>query len=163
MKTPTLTITAVTVALLGQMTLAAERVQSQYSRLRTLKPSVSLTIPTTEYLVQVAEPVPETLFVLEVRYLETSSQGGSDWFIMATNETDGNFDDTILWVALHLVAEWRVVETHPVAQWQTVGTFSSYSAAAAEEAIWETMGYWTTIITRRTSIPQSKLPSVRRR
>ena len=158
------TIALLSAALLFNTASAADlasTTSSSVSRVKRLVPQVGLTQPATTYDVRIAEPVPDVLFVLEVRYLSYGGQQESDWFTFATEEVEADLDDSIVWVALHLVAEWRVVEIEPQPIWETVSNHTNYNSAVSAASLWESMGFWTQIITKRISIPTAKTPSTR--
>ncbi len=127
--------------------LAAEPVSVKLaSRIGNLKPVVDLgpVKPTRKYELFVAEPVPDLMYRLEYRYTETSYQDGSDWTTFSVSEDY----DSILWIALHLVAEWRVSEFVPQPQWESVSIHNSYASAQTASSQWQSLGFITKIVIR---------------
>ncbi|WP_442505450.1 hypothetical protein SH528x_004239 [Novipirellula sp. SH528] len=131
--------------------LAAEPVSGKLaSRIENLKPVVNLASveQTTKYELFVAEPVPDLMYRLEYRYTETSYQDGSDWATFSVSEDYDTIQDSILWIALHLVAEWRVTEFVPQPQWESVSIHNSYASAQTASSQWQSLGFITKIVIR---------------
>lgn len=57
-------------------------------------------------------------------------------------------ETSIVWIALHLVAEWRIVELHPLPNWEVVSTHTSCTSAAQAAETRESLGFWTPIVAK---------------
>ena len=120
------------------------------SRARLAKPQTTRfktpqLAPQHYYDLYVAEPVPDVMYRLEFRYLETSFQEASEWATYSVTDDFETIEDGILWIALHLVAEWRVTEFEPSPDWQLVGTYSTQAAASNNADFWQDLGYLTRV------------------
>ena len=130
--------------LLGVTALsAAEPVSNSRYQNQIPQRTASQLKPMTLYDVYIAEPVPDLMYRLEYRYLETRTQEGSDWKTYSTSEYYDVIEDGIFWIALHLVAEWRVTEFVPRPTWEKEGTYQSRDAAEAAMEMWEDLGFLT--------------------
>lgn len=106
----------------------------------------------SEYRIMVAEPVPETLWVLEYRYIETKFQEGSDWRVYSRSENRDDLIDGAIWLVTRLVVEIRFVETHPEPQYEHVDTVNSQAAADREVEMWRDAGFWAYYTVRRLPV-----------
>lgn len=97
------------------------------------------------YDVYVAEPVPEVMYRLEYRYFETRSQPATDWAIFTVSDNYDIIDDGIFFIAIHLIAEWRVTEYEPSLQWEHVGSYESHDTASYIADQWREDGFLTRI------------------
>lgn len=98
-------------------------------------------VNTWTYTVRIAEPVPDEMFRVEYRYLETDSQEGSDWLMYTVTADEDSVDDAIFFIATKLIAEIRVTEFKPSLQWETVGTYDSFNTADLIADGYRAMGY----------------------
>lgn len=107
-----------------------------------------------DYDLYVADP-PKLQYVLEVRYTETSSQAGSDWFRFSAADSEEDLQDAIFWVALHLIAEWRVVPRWTEPEWMLFDTYDTLEEAEDDAAFFESFGLLTDIRARSILVPRN--------
>lgn len=143
------TLAAAVVLLSFAAALSAEERTSRTSRYEPKPPVpndvLDELVNRRQYHVYAAEPVPDVMYKVEFRYIETRFQEGSDWRIYTLTESEDSADDAVLWIALHLIAEWRVTEYEPSRQWELVGTYDSQETAAFIADQWREDGYHTRI------------------
>lgn len=99
------------------------------------------------YDLYLAEPA-ELRYVLEFRYLETSFQEGGEWTVFSTADDPEKLQGSILWIAFHLVAEWRVVQRWSEPEFRLYDTYDSLSDAEADASFFEELGLLTEIDAR---------------
>lgn len=141
-------VTFVSLMAVSAMGWAKEPI-SRTSQIAERKPVISNNyldaIHQRTYDVYVAEPVPEIMYKVEFRYIETPYQEGSDWRVYTITASEDSADDAVLWIALHLIAEWRVTEFEPALQWEHVGSYNSQSTASYIADQWRDNGFHTKI------------------
>lgn len=96
------------------------------------------------YDLYAAEP-PQVQYALEVRYLPYGNQAGSDWFMFATASSEEELNDRIVWVLLHLIADYRVTTFVSEPEWEYVDTYEHRWLAQLDAFGLEQMGYLTRV------------------
>lgn len=98
---------------------------------------------TYRYNIMIAEPVPDVVYVKQMRFYATDTTPASEWIDYATSEVRQNLNNVGIQDALKRPVEFRIIERYPEPEYRRIDTVNSQREAELMVSFWTSMGYWS--------------------